>query len=140
MINAQKCLNKLVRDEETRNLEALRAKSRDQVLTEAAEREAKRRLQQEDGPLAGLGQFEQHIYKRRQLVFLKQLHQDGKDITMSRAQKKLLQIDDFIQRAIKRDYEDCGLPTDNIELESFDIKKHKHRPSHFEKDKASLTE
>jgi hypothetical protein len=44
---------------------------------------------------------------------MKQLHQDGKEITMSKQQKKLLQIDDFIQKAIREDYNDCGLKTEN---------------------------
>ena len=103
ILNVQKSLNHLVRDEEARNLSALRARSRSRLHTEVAEQDALRRQQQEDALVSAMSQFEQHIYKRRQLVFLKQLHQDGKDVTMSRAQKKLLQIDDFIQRAIEQD-------------------------------------
>lgn len=57
-------------------------------------------------------QYEQHLNKRRQLLFMKQLHQDGKEITMSKHHKKLLQVDDFIQKAIKTDYNDCGLLSD----------------------------
>lgn len=46
---------------------------------------------------------------------MKRLHGDGKQVTMSDNQKRILQIDDFISRAIREDFNDCGVPV-NFEV------------------------
>ena len=47
---------------------------------------------------------------------MKRIHQDGKDIIISYADKKQLKIDDFIERAMKSDYENSKVPV-NFEIQ-----------------------
>lgn len=56
--------------------------------------------------------FEEYKHRVRGLQFMKVLHQDGKEIIISDAHNKVLEIDDYIARAIIADYEDCDVPSD----------------------------
>lgn len=61
--------------------------------------------------------FEKDTHHRvRQLNYIKKLHLDGKDILLSLNLQKLLKIEDFITKAMIEDFEECGIPTEGLDM------------------------